>query len=202
MITQLGDAPLGGGVPPVQWVGSQMGMSEAKTSSAGRTACQRTGRVGRRHMAAVRCLAPRAPITWIGTAPQCDLRAVDIPSRRRSLAVPPPVRRPRADCPRAAAARSPPAVSGPRSVGRRHVPACSLLIAVARMLGFDMDDIAAALAKARMLCRARRDRSKSAARRSSTSTCDWHRSRHARCAGIAPPILTRRSPHRHLRRRG
>ena len=30
VITQLGDAPLGGGAP-VQWVGSQMGMSEAKT---------------------------------------------------------------------------------------------------------------------------------------------------------------------------
>ena len=94
----------------------------------------------------------RSPITWIGTGPQCDLRAVDVQAGDGRLEF-------QVLCDnrvRAAAAGWAPACAsriGKKPLqfsvpvwGRHHIPAALSAIAVARMLGFDMDDIAAALA--------------------------------------------------------
>jgi UDP-N-acetylmuramoyl-tripeptide--D-alanyl-D-alanine ligase len=96
----------------------------------------------------LRSLSPRcaAPITWIGTGPQCDLRAANIETGSGRLEF-------HVLC----GNRTQPATGGRGSTkavrfsipvwGRHHIPAALSAIAVGRMLGFDLDIIAAALAQ-------------------------------------------------------
>jgi UDP-N-acetylmuramoyl-tripeptide--D-alanyl-D-alanine ligase len=85
-----------------------------------------------------------APITWIGTGSRCDLQAVDVRSERGRLSF-----RVAIGDGQDSHANDPAAVSPIRfSVpvwGRHHVTAALAAIAVGRMMGFDQDEIAAAL---------------------------------------------------------
>ena len=78
VITQLGDAHLGG-------FGNRQGVAEAKAELL--AALPASGHAVLADDSWLRALSSRcaAPITWIGTGPQCDLRAVNIECRQGRL---------------------------------------------------------------------------------------------------------------------
>jgi UDP-N-acetylmuramoyl-tripeptide--D-alanyl-D-alanine ligase len=139
VITQLGDAHLGG-------FGSRQGVAEAKTELL--AALPASGQAVLADDSWLRAMASRcaAPITWIGTGPQCDLRAIDVEigDGRLGFHV-------------LYGGREQPATAGCESNkplrfsvpvwGRHHIHAALSAIAVGRMMGFDLDEIAAALAQ-------------------------------------------------------
>lgn len=145
VITQLGEAPPVGETPTCgSWVGICTGVTEAMTELL--AALPASGQAVLADDTWLRAQAARcaAPITWIGTAPQCDLRAVDVQAGDGRLQF-------RVACGghvQTIADRG--GIASPRFTvpvwGRRCIPAALSAIAVARMLGFDMDEIAAALA--------------------------------------------------------
>jgi UDP-N-acetylmuramoyl-tripeptide--D-alanyl-D-alanine ligase len=138
VITQLGDAHLGG-------FGNRQGVAEAKAELL--AALPSSGHAVLADDSWLRAVASRcaAPITWIGTEPQCSLRAVNIDGSQGRLefevacgeGVPPVL-----DNRRAA---NPVRFSVP-VWGRHHVNAALAAVAVGRMLGFDLEQIAAVLA--------------------------------------------------------
>jgi UDP-N-acetylmuramoyl-tripeptide--D-alanyl-D-alanine ligase len=137
VITQLGDAHLGG-------FGSRQGVAEAKAELL--AALPASGRAVLADDSWLRTLASRcaAPITWVGTGPQCDLRAIDVECKQGRLEF-------HVACGEDALPAG--SVDGKQPVrfsipvwGRHHVNAALAAVAVGRMLGFDMDQIAAALA--------------------------------------------------------
>jgi UDP-N-acetylmuramoyl-tripeptide--D-alanyl-D-alanine ligase len=138
VITQIGDAHLGG-------FGNRQGVAEAKAELL--SALPSSGHAVLADDSWLRGLSSRcaAPITWIGTGPQCDLRAVDIecPPGRLEFHV--------------ACGEGAEAAAGSRLTkrpvrfsipvwGRHHISAALASVAVGRMLGFDLEIIAAALA--------------------------------------------------------
>jgi UDP-N-acetylmuramoyl-tripeptide--D-alanyl-D-alanine ligase len=138
VITQLGDAHLSG-------FGSRQGVAEAKSELL--AALPGSGQAVLADNPLLRSLAARcaAPITWIGVGPQCDLRAADVETGNGRLEF-------HVHC----GNRTQPATGGRGSKkavrfsipvwGRHHIPAALSAIAVGRMLGFDLDEMAAALA--------------------------------------------------------
>ena len=78
VITQLGDAHLGG-------FGSRQGVAEAKAELL--AALPASGHAVLADDSWLRALSSRcaAPITWIGSGPQCDLRAVNVECRQGRL---------------------------------------------------------------------------------------------------------------------
>ena len=78
VITQLGDAHLGG-------FGNRQGVAEAKAELL--AALPASGHAVLADDSWLRALSSRcaAPITWIGSGPQCDLRAVNIECRQGRL---------------------------------------------------------------------------------------------------------------------
>ena len=78
MITQIGDAHLRG-------FGSRQGVAEAKAELL--AALPASGHAVLADDPWLRAVSSRcaAPITWIGSGPQCDLRAVDIECRQGRL---------------------------------------------------------------------------------------------------------------------
>ncbi len=147
VITQLGDAHLSG-------LGSRQQIADGRAELL--AALPSSGQAVLADNAWLRSLEPRcaAPITWIGIGPRCDLRAVDIESDNGRLEF-------HVLC----GNRTHPATAGRGSKqamrfsipggGRHHIPAALSAIAVGRMFGYDLDQIAAALAghqAAPMLC--------------------------------------------------
>jgi UDP-N-acetylmuramoyl-tripeptide--D-alanyl-D-alanine ligase len=137
VITQLGDAHLGG-------FGCRQGVAEAKAELL--AALPGSGHAVLADDSWLRALSSRcaAPITWIGGGPRCDLRAVNIECRQGRL-----------EFHVACGAGAPAAGSrgGKQPVrfsipvwGRHHVNAALASVAVGRMLGLDLEEIAAALA--------------------------------------------------------
>jgi UDP-N-acetylmuramoyl-tripeptide--D-alanyl-D-alanine ligase len=135
VITQLGDAHLGG-------FGNRQGVAEAKAELL--AALPASGHAVLADDSWLRALSSRctAPITWIGTGPQCDLRAVNIECQQGRLEF-------HVVC----GAGAGPATGSTGAVrfsipvwGRHHINAALAAIAVGRMMGFDMEAIAAALA--------------------------------------------------------
>jgi UDP-N-acetylmuramoyl-tripeptide--D-alanyl-D-alanine ligase len=149
VITQLGDAHLGG-------FGNRQGVAEAKAELL--AALPASGRAVLADDSWLRALSSRcaAPITWIGSGPQCDLRAMNIDCRQGRLefhvacgegAAPATGRAP-GGYPLVGAGRSstdPVRFSVP-VWGRHHINAALAAVAVGRMMGFDLEEIAAALA--------------------------------------------------------
>ncbi len=152
VITQLADAHLGG-------FGNRQGVAEAKAELL--AALPASGHAVLADDSWLRTMSLRcaAPITWIGSGPQCDLRAVNVECRQGRLEF-------HVACGEGAA----PATGGhhvPMVVvggskqpgggkqpvrfsipvwGRHHINAALAAVAVGRMLGFDLEEIAAALA--------------------------------------------------------
>ncbi len=137
VITQLGDAHLSS-------FGGRQGLAETKTELL--AALPSSGQAVLADDPWLRSLAPRcaAPITWIGTGPQCDLRAADIEMLKSRLEF-------HVLC----GNRTQSATGGRGSKkavrfsipvwGRHHIPAALSAIAVGRMFGLDLDEIAIAL---------------------------------------------------------
>ena len=137
VITQLGDAHLGG-------FGSRQGVAEAKAELL--AALPASGRAVLADDSWLRTLGSRcaAPITWVGTGSQCDLRAIDVECQQGRLEF-------HVACgedalPTAGSAEKQPVRFSIPVWGRHHVNAALAAVAVGRMLGFDMEQIAAALA--------------------------------------------------------
>jgi UDP-N-acetylmuramoyl-tripeptide--D-alanyl-D-alanine ligase len=138
VITQIGDAHLSG-------FGSRQGAAEAKAELL--AALPSSGHAVLADDSWLRALSSRcaAPITWIGTGPQCNLRAVSIECRQGRLEF-------NVTCGEGAG----PAAGGRERTapvrfsipvwGRHHVNAALAAVAVGRMIGFDLEEIAAALA--------------------------------------------------------
>ena len=150
VITQLGDAHLSG-------FGNRQGVAEAKAELL--AALPASGQAVLADDSWLRALASccAAPITWIGSGPQCDLRAVNVECREGRLEF-------QVACGEGAAAATggAPGTPGRRGEqpggsktpvrfsvpvwGRHHVNAALAAVAVGRMMGFDLEEIAAALA--------------------------------------------------------
>ncbi len=132
VITQLGDAHLSG-------FGSRQGVAEAKAELL--AALPASGQAVLADDSWLRIVSARcaAPITWIGTGPQCDLRAIEIQSRQGKLEF-------QVVCGKECNRDGRAAVRFSIPVwGRHHVLAALAAIAVGRMMGFDLEPIAAAL---------------------------------------------------------
>jgi UDP-N-acetylmuramoyl-tripeptide--D-alanyl-D-alanine ligase len=139
VITELGDES-------ARSFSSRQGVAEAKTELL--AALPSNGQAVLTEDQWLRSLAPRcaAAITWIGAGPLCDLRATDIETGSGRLEF-------HVRC----GNRSQPATGSHGSTkpvrfsipvwGRHHIPAALSAVAVGRMLGFDFDEIAAALSK-------------------------------------------------------
>lgn len=140
VITQIGDAHLGG-------FGSRQAVAEAKAELL--AALPPNGQAVLAddpwlHAVDYKC---PAPITWIGTSPQCNLRAVDVQSEQGRLSFSVDV------CSTGFSRnveKEPPkgGTTNRFSIpvwGRHHLVAALAAIAVGRMMGFDLDRIAAAL---------------------------------------------------------
>jgi UDP-N-acetylmuramoyl-tripeptide--D-alanyl-D-alanine ligase len=144
VITQIGDAHLGG-------FGNRQGVAEAKAELL--AALPASGHAVLADDSWLRALASRcaAPITWIGVGPQCDLRALNIECRQGRLEF--HVAFGASAAPATASRRGKPPGSTAKPVrfsipvwGRHHVNAALAAVAVGRMMGFDLEEIAAALA--------------------------------------------------------
>jgi len=138
VITQLGDAHLGG-------FGSRQGVAEAKTELL--AALPADGQAVLADDSWLRALSSRcaAPITWIGTGPQCDLRATDVEAGQGRLEF--HVLRGNHCEPSGCCRSNKPVQFSVPVWGRHHIHAALSAVAVARMMGFDLDEIAAALAR-------------------------------------------------------
>ena len=139
VITPIGESHLGG-------FGSRQAVAEAKAELL--AALPESGQAVLVDDPWLRAVAAKcsAPITWIGTSPQCDLRAVDVQSGQGRLCfrlVPGEVDEVAGGEIRAGA------FSGVQfSIpvwGRHHLPAALAAVAVGRMMGLDLAIIAAAL---------------------------------------------------------
>lgn len=150
VITQVGEAHLGG-------FGSWQAVAEAKAELL--AALPASGRAVLGDDPWLRSLAAKcaAPITWVGTSAQCDVRAVNVTRQNGRLsfqvAIGDTIRNEdREKANEAILPLLPAAISdAPRfSVpmwGRHHLTAALSAVAVGRMMGFDLDEIAAALEK-------------------------------------------------------
>jgi UDP-N-acetylmuramoyl-tripeptide--D-alanyl-D-alanine ligase len=159
VITQLGDAHLGG-------FGDRQGVAEAKAELL--AALPASGQAVLADDSRLRALSSRsaAPITWIGSGLQCDLRAVNVECRQGRLEFhvacgisAAPGRAPlghhvlmvgsgRLAGHSSRGGNVPPQFSIP-VWGRHHVNAALAAVAVGRMMGFDLEEIAASLANYR-----------------------------------------------------
>jgi len=138
VVTQLGDAHLGG-------FGSRQGVAEAKAELL--AALPASGHAVLADDSWLRTLSSRsaAPITWIGTGSQCDLRAENVECRQGCLEF---------HVAYGQAGMRANGTSGSQNRvrfsipvwGCHHINAALASIAIGRMLGFDLDAIAAALA--------------------------------------------------------
>jgi len=137
VITQLGDAHLGG-------FGSRQGVAEAKAELL--AALPSSGHAVLADDSWLRVLSSRcaAPITWIGTGPQCNLRAVNIECKRGRLEFHVAHGEVAAPAAGSRGSREPVRFSIP-VWGRHHINAALASVAVGRMMGFDLEEIAAAL---------------------------------------------------------
>ncbi len=140
VITPLGDAHLGG-------FGSRQGVAEAKAELL--AALPPDGRAVLGDDPGLRSVADRcqAPITWVGTGENCDLRAIDVRSDRGQLSF------------RVVVGETSHKVAvGDASHkvgcecefsvpvwGRHHLTSALAAVAVGRMMGFDLDQMADAL---------------------------------------------------------
>ena len=136
MITQFADAPLAG-------FGNRQGVAEGKAELL--AALPASGHAVLADDSWLRGLSSRcaAPITWIGTGPQCSLRAMNVecPQGRLEFHVAGGV----GAGPAAGRDKQPVRFSIP-VWGRHHVNAALVSIAVSRLMGFDLEEIAAVLA--------------------------------------------------------
>ncbi|MGA2255695.1 MAG: UDP-N-acetylmuramoyl-tripeptide--D-alanyl-D-alanine ligase, partial [Thermoguttaceae bacterium] len=138
VITQLGDAHLGG-------FGSRQGVAEAKAELL--AALPASGHAvladdSWLHALSTRCAAP---ITWIGTGPQCNLRAMNIECPLGRLEFHVACGEDAEAATGSCGSKDPVRFSIP-VWGRHHINAALASVAVGRMMGFDLDEIAAALA--------------------------------------------------------
>jgi len=139
VITQLGDAHLGG-------FGNRQGVAEAKAELL--AALPESGHAVLADDSWLRALSSRcaAPITWIGTGPECDLRAADVAMRDGRLEF-------HVVCgdhlqgTAAGQGKTRPVRFSVPVWGRHHIHAALSAVAVGRMMGFDTEAIAAALAQ-------------------------------------------------------
>ena len=136
VIGPIGEAHLRG-------FGSRRGVAEAKAELL--AALPESGQAVLADDAELRAAASkcRAPITWIGTGPKCDLQAVDVRSERGRLSFRIAVGGEHESA-GVSSALSPIRFSVP-VWGRHHLTSALAAIAVGRMMGFDPDEIAAAL---------------------------------------------------------
>ncbi|MGO9112283.1 MAG: UDP-N-acetylmuramoyl-tripeptide--D-alanyl-D-alanine ligase [Thermoguttaceae bacterium] len=138
VIMQLGDAHLGG-------FGNRQGVAEAKSELL--AALPSSGHAVLADDSWLRALSSRcaAPITWIGTGPQCNLRAVDIECQQGRLEF--HVACGEGTVPASGSHGSTKPVRFSIPVwGRHHISAALASVAVGRMMGFDLEQIASALA--------------------------------------------------------
>jgi UDP-N-acetylmuramoyl-tripeptide--D-alanyl-D-alanine ligase len=133
----LGDAHLAG-------FGSRQGVAEAKAELL--AALPASGQAVLADDSLLRSVALRcaAPITWVGTDPSCNLCATDVESLPGRLEF-------RVAFGGAATAKGgrggkPPVRFSVPVWGRHHVTAAVSAVAVGRLMGFDLEEIAAALA--------------------------------------------------------
>jgi UDP-N-acetylmuramoyl-tripeptide--D-alanyl-D-alanine ligase len=138
VITQIGDAHLDG-------FGCRQGVAEAKTELL--AALPSSGHAVLADDSWLRNLASRctAPITWIGSGPQCNLRAMDIECGNGRLEFHVACRVGSGPSAGRRGNKKPVRFSIP-VWGRHHVNSALASVAVGRMLGFDLEEIAAALA--------------------------------------------------------
>jgi UDP-N-acetylmuramoyl-tripeptide--D-alanyl-D-alanine ligase len=138
VITQVGDAHLGG-------FGTRRGIAEAKAELLCALPPDGQAVLGddpRLHGVAQRC---RAGITWVGTSERCDLKAIDVSSDHGQLSFRVAV----AGTARLASSGTPDAADPQFRVpvwGRHHLISALAAVAVGRMMGFDLGEIARALA--------------------------------------------------------
>jgi UDP-N-acetylmuramoyl-tripeptide--D-alanyl-D-alanine ligase len=139
VITQVGDAHLGG-------FGSRQAVAEAKAELLAALPASGHAVLGDDpwlRSVSARCVAP---ITWVGTSAQCDLRAADLVREHGRLSF-------RVeftggdDKPAALLLTSHALRFSVPAWGRHHLAAALAAIAVGRMMGFDAEEIAAALEK-------------------------------------------------------
>jgi UDP-N-acetylmuramoyl-tripeptide--D-alanyl-D-alanine ligase len=138
VITQLGDAHLGG-------FGSRQGVAEAKAELL--AALPASGHAVLADDSWLRTLSSRcaAPITWIGVGPQCDLRAVDVQCQQGRLEFHVACGEDTTPAAGSCSSKHPVRFSIP-VWGGHHITAALAAVAVGRMMGFDLNQIAAALA--------------------------------------------------------
>jgi len=132
VITQLGDAHLGG-------FGSRQAIAEAKAELLAALPSDGRAVLGDDPWLRTVTRDCRAEITWVGEGPECDLRAVDVQSDRGTL-------RFRVVC----GVETRFKLGVPFTIpvwGRHHVTAALLAVAAGRMMGFDLEAMAAALAE-------------------------------------------------------
>jgi UDP-N-acetylmuramoyl-tripeptide--D-alanyl-D-alanine ligase len=149
VITQVGEAHVAG-------FGSRQKTAEAKAELL--AALPSDGRAVLGEDPWLRSVAARCPagITWVGTGPQCDLRATDIVSEQGRLGF-----RVAIGVEEGAIAELSPVQFSLNVWGRHHLTAALAAVAVGRMMGFDLDEIAAGLAQFRpvpMRCEVREAR--------------------------------------------
>ncbi len=130
VITQVGDAHLGG-------FGSRRGIAEAKAELL--AALPPDGRAVLGDDPWLRSMASKCPaeITWVGRDRHCDVRATDLRSSQGTLSFR-AVTRGMADRPRDAMFHIP-------VWGRHHLTSALAAIAVGRMMGFDLEEMAESL---------------------------------------------------------
>jgi UDP-N-acetylmuramoyl-tripeptide--D-alanyl-D-alanine ligase len=148
VITQIGDAHLGG-------AGNRQGMAAAKAELL--AALPADGRAVLGEDPWLRSVAAgcRADITWVGNGPECDLRAVDVTSAHGKVtfrvAMAKKSHEPSLRLDEAGSENAVETVSRLRfSVpvwGQHHATSALMAVAVGRMMGFDLEDIAATLEK-------------------------------------------------------
>jgi UDP-N-acetylmuramoyl-tripeptide--D-alanyl-D-alanine ligase len=140
VITQLGDAHLGG-------FGSRQAIAEAKAELLKALPAGGRAVLGDDPWLRTVTQGCQAEITWVGTGSECDLRAVDVRSEqgmlhfRMEAAAQDPPERPKGTVPFFR--------DVPFAIpvwGRHHVTAALLAVAVGRMIGLDLETMAAALA--------------------------------------------------------
>ena len=140
VITQVGDAHLRG-------FGSRRGIAEAKAELLAALPPDGRAVLGDDpwlHGVAQQC---RAGITWVGTSDQCDLRATDVSSEHGQLSFRVAV----GDASHNLAAKDAPCNAADPEFrvpvwGRHHLTSALAAVAVGRMMGFDLEEIARALA--------------------------------------------------------
>jgi UDP-N-acetylmuramoyl-tripeptide--D-alanyl-D-alanine ligase len=141
VITQVGDAHLGG-------FGSRRGIAEAKAELL--AALPPDGRAILGDDPWLRSVAEhsRAGITWVGTSDRCDLKATDVSSDHGQLSFRLAVADTPHDAPGGDGSRNAPVREFRVPVwGRHHLTSALAAVAVGRMMGLDLQEMADALAK-------------------------------------------------------